>query len=268
MTFGFIGTGNMGGALARALARKVDPSNLFLSNRTTAKTEALAAELSARASSNREIAALCDFIFLGVKPQMMADLLTTLSSILDGRQKPAVLVTMAAGLTRDAIRQMAGVDCPVIRIMPNTPVAVGAGVILYTPDETLSTAERSAFETSLAAAGSLEEIPESLMDAGCALSGCGPAFVYLFQQALAEGAAAAGLSMETALRLAAGTLLGAAKLQLETGTDPAALKQAVCSPGGSTLAGVGVLEQKQFTETVRQAVQASYARAVELGRGK
>ena len=152
-----------------------------------------------------------------------------------------------------------------IRIMPNTPVAVGAGVILYTPDEALRPEAKAFFLDSLAAAGSLEELPESQMDAGCALSGCGPAFVYLFQQALAAGGVEAGLSPEVALRLAAGTLLGAAKLQLETGTSPQTLCRAVCSPGGSTLAGVGVLEQKDLDGTVREAVAAAYRRAIELG---
>ena len=133
MKVGFIGTGNMGGALAHAAAQSPAPAELLLSNRTPGKAQALAQQLGATVSDNETIAQTCDYIFLGVKPQMMADLLARLRPILSRRQEDFVLVSMAAGLTLQRLREMAGLSCPILRIMPNTACAVGAGLTLYVP---------------------------------------------------------------------------------------------------------------------------------------
>ena len=133
MKVGFIGTGNMGGALAHAAAQSPAPAELLLSNRTPEKAQALAQQLGATVSDNETIARTCDYIFLGVKPQMMADLLARLQPILSRRQEGFVLVSMAAGLTLQRLREMAGLSCPILRIMPNTACAVGAGLTLYVP---------------------------------------------------------------------------------------------------------------------------------------
>ena len=133
MKVGFIGTGNMGGALAHAAAQSPAPAELLLSNRTPEKAQALARQLGATVSDNETIAQTCDYIFLGVKPQMMADLLARLRPILSRRQEGFVLVSMAAGLTLQRLREMAGLSCPILRIMPNTACAVGAGLTLYVP---------------------------------------------------------------------------------------------------------------------------------------
>ena len=130
MTYGFIGTGNMGGALARALVREVSPSDVYLNNRTPAKAEALAAELGARADTAAHIAAACDYIFLGVKPNLIAGVLAQLAPTLAQRTDKPVLVSMAAGVTIAALEQAAP-GCPILRIMPNTACAVGAGLTLY-----------------------------------------------------------------------------------------------------------------------------------------
>jgi tetratricopeptide (TPR) repeat protein len=133
MKVGFIGTGNMGGALAHAAAQSPAPAELLLSNRTPEKAQALAQQLGATVSDNETIAQTCDYIFLGVKPQMMADLLARLRPILSRRQEGFVLVSMAAGLTLHRLREMVGLSCPILRIMPNTACAVGAGLTLYVP---------------------------------------------------------------------------------------------------------------------------------------
>ena len=133
MKVGFIGTGNMGGALAHAAAQSPAPAELLLSNRTPEKAQALAQQLGATVSDNETIAQTCDYIFLGVKPQMMADLLARLRPILSRRQEGFVLVSMAAGLTLQRLGEMAGLSCPILRIMPNTACAVGAGLTLYVP---------------------------------------------------------------------------------------------------------------------------------------
>ncbi len=254
----------MGSALARAAAKGA-AAPLLLSDHTAAKAQALARELGASAVDNGQVAAACDLIFLAVKPQAMAGLLSELEPVLKGRSGRFVLVTMAAGLSIAAIRQMAGADWPVIRIMPNTPASIGEGMILYCAEGTTEE-EVTAFTGLMREAGSLDPLPEGLIDAGSAVSGCGPAFVYPFLEALADGAVACGLPRDKAQRYAAQTLVGAAKLVLESGSHPGALKDAVCSPGGSTIQGVRALERNGFRSAVLEAVIAAYQKTVDLGR--
>ena len=173
MRYGFIGCGNMGGAVARAVCRGVGPENVVLANRTPAKAEALAEALGCRAATNDVVAQDCDVIFLGVKPQMMADMLAGIAPILAKRSGRFVLVTMAAGLSMARVREMAGGAYPIIRIMPNTPVSLGAGMIQYCADG-VSDDQMFAFLGAMAPAGRLDAIPENLIDAACCVSGCGP----------------------------------------------------------------------------------------------
>jgi pyrroline-5-carboxylate reductase len=173
---------------------------------------------------------------------------------------------MAAGLTVADIQRMAGKAYPVIRIMPNTPVAVGEGVVLLTVSENVSEEMKKLFCDALSGAGLLDEIPEKLMDAGSAVAGCGPAFACLFAEALADGGVACGLPRDKALTYAAQMLLGTAKLILESGEHPGKLKDAVCSPGGSTIAGVRALEQGNFRGSTMDAVDAAFYRTKELGK--
>ena len=260
MQIGFIGAGNMGGALATAAAKTVGGSCLLIADANAEKCASLAAEIGAATADNATVAAQCDYIFLGVKPQMMKDMLTDLKPSL---QADTVLITMAAGLTTDQIRAWAG-DLPVIRIMPNTPVAVGEGMTLYTATPDVSASQLEGFVAIMAQSGKLCQLPESLIDSGCAVSGCGPAFAYLFIEAMAAGGVEKGLSPEQSLQLAAQTVLGAAQMVLETGRDPIALKDAVCSPGGATLQGVAALDRGDLRGTVLSAVDAAYKRTLEL----
>ena len=262
---GFIGTGNMGGALARAVCRSAGGGRVYLANRTTEKARRLSEELGCACSDNLEIARSCKYIFLGVKPQGMGALLASLSPVLSQRQEPFVLISMAAGLTTRTIREMAGVPCPVVRLMPNTPCAVGAGVVLCcaldTPPDMLEE-----IQTMLAPAGLVDQVDEGLMDAGSALSGCGPAFVCLMLEGLADGAVACGLPRDKALSYAAQTLLGTARLALETKQHPAVLKDAVCSPAGSTIQGVRALEKAGFRSACMEAVIAAYEKTLAIGK--
>lgn len=265
-TFGFIGTGNMGSALARAASKGMPGDSIWLTNKTQSKADLLAAELGCRAADKAQVAAVCGYLFLGVKPQMMAGMLAEIAPILAGRTDRFVLVTMAAGMTMADIRRLTGGEYPVIRIMPNTPVSIGQGVILYdhTPDVTED--ELGDFCRGLSHAGLLDPLPEHLIDAGSAISGCGPAFADLFLEALADGGVANGLPRAKALAYAAQMLLGSAALQLETNSHPGQLKDAVCSPGGSTIAGVRALEQRAFRAAVIEAVDAAVQRTKELGK--
>jgi len=266
MKVGFIGAGNMGGALARAAAKAVVSQDICVSDKFTDKAEALAAELGCRAVTAREAAESCGLLFLGVKPQMMAELLEQIRPVLEARNDPFVLVSMAAGVAMADIRRMAGADYPVIRIMPNTPVSVGKGMVLYDVTENVSAEAVEAFCACMRFAGRLDPLPEKLIDAGSAVSGCGPAFACLFLEALADGGVACGLPREKAMEYAAQTLLGTAALALESGAHPAQLKDAVCSPGGSTIAGVRALERGGFRAAAMNAVEDAFCRTKELGK--
>ena len=320
-TAGFIGTGNMGRALAKAIAFRNEKTegtdqeiNLLLSNRTPAKAEALSREIGGEVTDNETIASYADYIFLGVKPQMMADVLkriaprlkerfgasdqenaggTVISDLLskipgrkadfdeggaaaDSKAQSApenqgrrfILVTMAAGLSMEQISEMAGGHYPVIRIMPNTPAAIGEGVILHSHNDLVTDEEVLEFTRMLSAAGKLCALPEHLIDAGSSVSGCGPAFVYMFIEALADGGVACGLPRKDAYAFAAQMVAGSAKMVLRGLEDPAEagsrfvhpgeLKDAVCSPGGTTIEGVRALENAGFRSAVMEAVIAAF----------
>ena len=260
MKYGFIGCGNMGGAIARALAKST--SDIVLSDPFAA--EALAQDLGCDAASNSEVAKTCDAIFLAVKPQILASAVAPMAPILCER-KP-LLITMAAGVEIKKIEDMIGTSLPIIRIMPNTPVTVGKGTILYCHNEPVTAEMLNMFLADMQYTGLLDPISEKLIDGASALSGCGPAYVYMFIEALADGAVACGVPRAKALTYAANTLAGAAQMVLQTGMHPGALKDAVCSPGGSTIAGVKALENNAFRGAVMDCIQAAYIRTKELGK--
>ena len=264
-TFGFIGTGNMGGALAMAVAKAVGGGNLLLADHSREKAETLADRLGAKVGTNADAAAQ-DFVVLGVKPQMLAGMMAEIAPVLQARTAKGesfVLVTMAAGQSMEKIRAMSGTAAPVIRIMPNTPVSIGKGVILYDGMD-VKEGQWKDFLAAFQPAGLLEPLPESLIDAGSAVSGCGPAFVYLFIEALADGGVECGLPRAKALQLAAKTLSGAAELVLTSGKHPGQLKDDVCSPGGTTIAGVHALEKGGFRALGMDAVKAAYDKTMAL----
>ena len=264
---GFIGTGNMGGALARAVGRT--SHELLLTDRFADKAAALAEGIgaSARACSAAEVIRESDMIFLGVKPQMLEELAGELAADLAAREGHVCFISMAAGVSIAAVESLFAArvaDASLIRIMPNTPVAVGEGTVLYSLGATVTEADRALFLDILSHAGILEEIPERLIDAGSAVSGCGPAFVCLFIEALADGGVRCGMQSDKALRLAVSTVKGTAALIEASGQHPGALKDAVCSPGGTTIEGVAVLEDKGFRSAAMEAVTAAYRRTLEL----
>ena len=263
-TFGFIGTGNMGGAMARAVAEQVSGAQLYLANRTPAKAQKLAQELGAHYAANEECAR-CGYVFLGVKPQLMAGVLEQLKPVLAGRTDRFVLVSMAAGLSIETLQQLAGGAYPVIRIMPNTPVLVGAGVTLYCKSPEVEQAELEVLLDALQGAGLLDEISEGLLNAGAALAGSGTAFASILIEAMADGAVACGLARDKAMEYAAWVLTGMGKLYLSTHDHPGAMKDAICSPGGSTIAGVRALERGGFRAAAMLAVEETYKRNNKLG---
>ena len=263
MKYGFIGCGNMGSALIRAAVKAVDPSRIMITDTDEKKAEALAQETGTAFTDLKTLAEETQMIFLGVKPQMMEALFKNLQPLLDKRQDRFVLVSMAAGLSIEGIRDLGHVY-PVIRIMPNLAASVNEGMILWAEDGA-NEEETEDFKQLMKYAGKLLEVPEEKIDAGSAISGCGPAYVYLFLEALADAGVSLGLTRDQALLLASQTVIGAAKLQQETGKHPGELKDAVCSPGGTTIAGVLALEKGAFRSTVSDAVLAAFKRTRELG---
>ena len=258
---GFIGCGNMGGALVRAAAKCVCGNNIAVCDYDEKKAQALATECGASVSSGKEIARNCRFIVLGVKPQNMQETIAGFAGELQENDS-AVVITMAAGLSISAIRSFIGFDLPVIRIMPNTPAQVGEGMILY-DTQSVSQADEQAFLDCFKKAGVLDKLPEDKIDAASALSGCGPAFAYAFAKALTDGAVECGVPADKAATYTAQTLLGAAKMLLAYG-DPTHLINAVCSPNGTTLAGMRALEENGFEDVAMSAVKAAYKRTLEL----
>ena len=262
---GFIGTGNMGAAVASAVYQSGLAGELWLSNRTAAKAEALAEKLpGARVCTNREMVDKCDMIFLGVKPQLMGEVLKELKEPLVQCREPRLLVSMAAGLSCSQLSAMLQTTTPWIRMMPNTPVALGRGVVqycgLYTTQE-----DMDCFARLMAPAGLVDRVEERLMDAASCVSGCGPAFAYLFVEALADGGVACGLPRDKAVEYAAQMLSGSAEMVLNSGSHPGALKDAVCSPGGTTIQGVRALEEAGFRGAVMDAVIRAYEKTLTLG---
>lgn len=259
MKYGFLGCGNMGSAIARAISLKT--KDIVITDRS-GKAKNLAKELGILYADAETVAA-CDVVFLAVKPQMMQQAIEPIKGILQVN-KP-LLISMAAGLKINSIEKMAGAKLPVIRIMPNTPAQVGMGMTLYSCNEEVTQTQLSQFLSDMERSGKLDAVNESLIDAAGVVSGCGPAYIYVFAEALADGAVACGVPRAKALEYAAATLMGAGKMLLDTGMHPGELKDAVCSPGGSTIAGINALEQNGFRGTVIDCVKASYERNKELG---
>ena len=261
MKYGFLGCGNMGGAIARAVSQST--KDILIADHS-GRARALAAELGIGYGDNASIANSCERIFLAVKPHMMAEVLKPLQPLLEER-KP-LLITMAAGLEIRQIQQMAGCSLPIIRIMPNTPAMIGKGLTQYCCNDLVSREVLADFLEDMRYSGRMDALEERLIDAASALSGCGPAYMYLFLEALADGAVACGIPRAKAMEYAAATMVGAAEMVLTTGKHPGALKDAVCSPGGSTIAGVRALEQHGFRAAAMDCVIAAYERNRQLGK--
>ena len=262
--YGFIGCGNMGGALIRAAAKSVAPERLMIADRDAQKVRTLADGTGAAASEAADIAGTCRQIFLGVKPQGMEELFAEIRPVLQERTDRFVLVTMAAGVPVSRIRAFAGrEDVPVIRLMPNLPASVGEGMIVWCA-EGATDEEKEVYRSLLSHAGRLLEVPEEMIDAGTGLSGSGPGYICYFIEALVKGGERVGFTKEEATALAVQTVKGTAVLLSETGVDPAALRKAVCSPHGTTLAGLSALEEGSFFSDTEEAVVRAYNRAKEL----
>lgn len=261
---GCVGIGVMGGALMEAVIKTVGPEQVSVFDPDSLKAEAFSQKTGASvAPSNRDIAATADFVFLAVKPQYLPPVLEDIAGSL---HPDTVVVSMAAGVKIEMLKKHLGGHANIIRIMPNTPAAVGLGMIAISPDSGVNSADVDEFRRIMAKAGLTEIVAESQMDAVTAVSGSGPAYAYLFVEALSDAAVKMGMPRAQAIKFSAQTLKGAAEMILSTGTHPAALKDGVCSPAGTTIAGVAKLEEYGFRHAIIEAAIAAWERSKELGK--
>lgn len=253
-TLGFIGAGNMAQAIIKgAISNKaIDAQCVTVYDIDQTISQALCDNLGINAA--KDVAALCsssDIIILAVKPNVMATVLGQLKSIMGGKS----IVSIAAGWSADMIRKGIGIDIPVCRVMPNTPLMVGEGMSVFESPCSLPDTQKAFVEHIFASLGRISHAPQKAMDAVTAVSGSGPAYVFIFIEALSDAGVLCGLPRDQALQLAAQTVLGAAKMVLETGSHPGVLKDAVCSPGGTTIEAVKSLERDGFRGCVIKAVE-------------
>ncbi|MDO4939485.1 MAG: pyrroline-5-carboxylate reductase [Lachnospiraceae bacterium] len=263
---GFIGCGNMGGALVKAISQKISPDLIAVSGKTRVNSDKLADELGVISTTHEDVVKNSKWIFIAVKPQQYPEVLPEIGKTLKERKNGYVIVSMAAGVTTQTICELLGMQVPLIRIMPNTPVSVGKGMTLYAPNELLTKTGTEEFCELMENSGIVDPLEEMLINAGCSVSGCGPAFVFMFIDAMIKAGVKCGLPEDKARIYAIQTIIGSAELLKESQTDPEVLKKAVCSPGGSTIEGVKELETREFAEAVIAAIKASYDKNVLLGQ--
>ena len=249
---GFIGAGNMAGAIIKGALEKnaVVPNHIIVYDIDNEKVKALQEGYGIHGvASIPELCEKSDMLLLAVKPNILPDVLRGLCNI------DLPLISIAAGWSGEHIKVFFGNHKRILRIMPNTPLMVGEGMSVFETPSSLSEHELSFAKKLFGALGKVSFAQAKQMDAVTAVSGSGPAYVYMFIEALADGGVLCGLPRAQALTLAAQTVIGAAKMVMDTGTHPGALKDAVCSPGGTTIEAVKSLEQHGFRGAVIDAVE-------------
>lgn len=263
-SFGFLGCGNMGSALCGALSKTLTDEHFAVYNPHKIKADNFASgKKNVVSVSKDEVLQNSRYIVLAMKPDKVKASLTDASQFLKDRKDEFIIVSMAAGVSIKDITVYLGFDCPVIRIMPNLAVSVFNGIVLFTCNK-YSSKYKEDFQQQFAGTGLVDELEETKLDAASAVAGCAPAFVYMFAEALADGAVECGVPRDKADSYAAYVLGGAAKMLLETDKHPGKLKDDVCSPGGTTIAGVHSLEKDGFRGAVMNAVSASFEKNKNL----
>ncbi len=264
MTVGFIGLGNMATAIIGGMLKEqvCEPKDIIGYARTeeTRQRASLTFDIKI-AIDNMEVAEESDILFLAVKPQMFDKVLP---EIADSIKADAVVVSIAAGKSIEYIEGNLGKERKIVRCMPNTPALVGEGCTGVCINQAVLPDDLEKVMDILNCFGKAELVAESMMDAVVAVSGSAPAYVFMFIEAMADGAVKAGLPRDKAYAFAAQTVLGSARMVLETGKHPAELKDMVCSPGGTTIEAVKVLEEKGLRAAIVDAMDACIKRNREL----
>lgn len=266
LKIGFLGAGKMATALAKGFlnARIVKAGQIVAADPLAAARQHFMSETGAKTcATNLEAARAANVLILATKPDQASAALCEISRAFG---KEHLLISIAAGVTIAKLEEALPSGARVIRVMPNTPALVGAGASGFAPGKNATAADAELAQKLLSAIGVALPVRESLLDAVTGLSGSGPAYVYQFIEALSDGGVAAGLPRDTATRLAAQTVLGAAKMVIETGQHPGALKDQVTSPGGTTIEGLHELEKGKLRATVMSAVRAATEKSRKLGQ--
>ncbi|WP_163102006.1 pyrroline-5-carboxylate reductase [Peribacillus alkalitolerans] len=253
-TIGFIGCGKMGQAiLSGMIGRKgMDPSKILVSARTESTLEDLKTRFEIQGTTNnQEVAKRSDILFLAIKPNLYGEIIESIKDIV---RESVIIVTVAAGIDTEYVREAFGREVKVVRTMPNTPSMVGEGMTPYCINRFITEEDQSVIENLLQSIGKCERISENLMDAIPAISGSSPAYVYMMIEAMADGGVKQGIPRDQAYKLAAQAILGAAKMVVETGRHPGALKDDVCTPGGATIEAVASLEKTGFRSSILMAM--------------
>ena len=267
LTLGFLGAGKMATALARGIIRAelVAANQMIASDPIAGARTTFAKATGANiTTSNVEVVKFANVIILAVKPDQVA---AVLADVREHFTPAHLLISIAAGVPIAKLEAGLGADARIIRVMPNTPALVGESATAYASGKAATAADGELAHKLFSAVGSAFAVKESLLDAVTGLSGSGPAYVYLFIEGLSDGGVAAGLPRDVATQLAAQTVLGSAKMVLETGQHPGALKDMVTSPGGTTIEGLHELEKGKLRGTIISAVRAATKKSRKLGQG-
>ncbi|HHY90937.1 MAG TPA: pyrroline-5-carboxylate reductase [Clostridiales bacterium] len=261
---GLIGSGNMGQAIIGGIikAKCFLPENIFASDVNEKTLISVSEKYGIQTTTdNCEVARAADILILSVKPHLYP---AVIHQIRDQIKENAIIVTIAAGKGIRETEEAFGRKIKVARVMPNTPALVGEGMTALCPNDMLTEEEKEEIIRLFESIGKVEVVPENLMDAVTAVSGSSPAYVYLVIEAMADAAVLAGMPRDQAYRMASQAVLGAAKMVLETGMHPGALKDMVCSPGGTTIEAVAVLEEKGLRSAIISAIKACVDKSIAM----
>jgi pyrroline-5-carboxylate reductase len=264
---GLIGAGNMGSALLRGIVEGeiIDPASVWIYDTDDNKTLQLHQELGVNtANSAASLASECNIIILAVKPVFVSDVLSAINNTITSTH---LILSVAAGISIETLRELTMSKCYIIRAMPNTPALIGEGMTAICKDSSIPEKYMKIAYTILKSCGKVEFILESQIHGATAISGSSPAYAFLFLEALADGGVSMGLSREQSYLMAAHSLLGAAKLALITGKHPGELKDMVCSPGGTTIEAVTSLENDGFRRAIINAVKSCAEKSMTMEKG-
>lgn len=261
MKIGFIGCGNMATSIIKGIIRKqiIDAENIIASAKTKATLDRVQKELGVKVSTdNLEVTENSDILVLAVKTQYYPEVIAQIKDVV---RKEQIVISIAPGKTLDWLQEQFGGSVRLVRTMPNTPALVGEGMTGACRNEYVTDEDYATVLQILGSFGEVETIPENLMDVCVSVSGSSPAYIYILIEAMADGAVADGMPRAQAYKFAAQSVLGSAKMVLETGKHPGELKDQVCSPGGTTIEAVRVLEEKGFRSSVIEAMKACVRKA-------
>ena len=263
---GFIGAGNMGGSILGGIlkSKMIDNENIMASVKSDRSMEKVKNEYNVHVTKDsREVAKFSDLVVIGVKPNIYDEVLEEIKDVIDDKK---IIITIAAGKTIESVEKIIGNDKKIIRTMPNTPSLVGEGMTSLSPNKNISQEELDFVKSLFDSLGKSEVINEDLIHAVIGSSGSSTAYAFMFIEAIADGAVRAGMPRDKAYKFAAQGVLGAAKMVLEEDKHPGELKDMVCSPGGTTIEAVKVLEEEKFRGAVIKAVEACVNKSIEMSK--